>query len=495
MPRWKPLSVTHPELVTEWHPDNNLSPQEVSFGMRHKVLWKCKNCQHVWQSGIQNRTGKRKSGCLFCAGQCVHSDGHNSLLVTHPELAKEMIPELNDGVGPDQIMSGSNKKRVWTCKTISETPCGHIWSTHPYVRTRGIGCPVCANLAIHIDGRNSMRKTHPDLANEMHPTKNGEMNPDNTITGTAKKIWWVCKIISDTPCNHVWQTTGNSRFSNNAGCPACANQSLHTDGINSMRNTHPKLSEEFHPTKNGDFSPDNIIATTAERLYWQCTTLSAMPCGHIWEARRVRKLVDGLEITPCPACSNIVLHQDGRNSLAQLFPELAKEFHPSKNHDKTPENILPGSRKRVHWICTTLSENPCGHEWSTWIYKRTTGSKTGCPACSKGGFDPSKPSQYYVIRIENEDGDTILYKGGISNEFSKRFSQHEERFARQQRSSNWKLVVEEISDFTNGQDARDLETKLLGIKEIRAPNVADVSSELFIVNPLDYAREMGYFHG
>ena len=46
-----PLSVTHPELVPEWHPTKNgaLLPEQFTFGSNKKVWWQCKN-GHEWEA-------------------------------------------------------------------------------------------------------------------------------------------------------------------------------------------------------------------------------------------------------------------------------------------------------------------------------------------------------------------------------------------------------------------------------------------------------------
>ena len=67
---------------------------------------------------------------------------------------------------------------------------------------------------------------------------------------------------------------------------------------------------------------------------------------------------------------------DKENSLAYRFPELAKEWHPTKNGSLRPESIAAHSGKRVWWKC-----NSCGYEWMTDICSRTNG--TGCPECKK----------------------------------------------------------------------------------------------------------------
>lgn len=55
-------------------------------------------------------------------------------------------------------------------------------------------------------------------------------------------------------------------------------------------------------------------------------------------------------------------------------PELAKEWHPTKNGDLTPYDVTYGSLKKVWWQCEK------GHEWKARIGKRNLGD--GCFRCS-----------------------------------------------------------------------------------------------------------------
>ena len=74
----------------------------------------------------------------------------------------------------------------------------------------------------------------------------------------------------------------------------------------------------------------------------------------------------------------------------------------------------------------------------------------------------------------------------------RRVPEHQTVFAKHQRSSNWTLRLIETVDFELGRDAKILEARLLKAREIRAPDIEDVSKELFLHNPLDYARDRGW---
>ena len=304
---------------------------------------------------------------------------------------------------------------------------------------------------LHSDGRNSMENTHPELAIEY------QGDASIIVAGTGKRLDWKCST-----CDHLWKTTGHSRY-HHGGCRACLNLTIHSDGINSMENTHPELAIEYQ----GDAS--KIIAGTHTRLDWKCST-----CEHEWKTSGLNRT----QGTGCSFCAEKCLHSDGRNSMGNTHPELANEYQGDAS------KIVAGTSTRLDWKCST-----CDHEWKAVGSNRVQG--TGCPDCTEYGYDKTKPGQYYVIRILNRSGDTILYKGGISNNYKKRIKQHKAKFKDHHRSKKWQLHLDEVVRFEDGNRAWVLERKLLGTK-IRSNKISGLSSELFDSNPLDCARENGW---
>ena len=63
-------------------------------------------------------------------------------------------------------------------------------------------------------------------------------------------------------------------------------------------------------------------------------------------------------------------------SLAEVNPELAKQWHPTKNGDLTPNDVKAGSSKKVWWKCDKGDD----HEWETAIGNRSIGK--GCSICA-----------------------------------------------------------------------------------------------------------------
>lgn len=75
----------------------------------------------------------------------------------------------------------------------------------------------------------------------------------------------------------------------------------------------------------------------------------------------------------CPYCSNQLVCKD--NNLFVRYPEVAKEWNYIRNNGLLPEDILPGSHKKVWWVCDE------GHGWVA-IPNNRTSNVTGCPNCA-----------------------------------------------------------------------------------------------------------------
>lgn len=64
------------------------------------------------------------------------------------------------------------------------------------------------------------------------------------------------------------------------------------------------------------------------------------------------------------------MNKKGR-SLSTIHPNLAREWHPTKNENLKPENVTSGSHNKVWWRCFE------GHEWEVTVDNRSNGCR--CP--------------------------------------------------------------------------------------------------------------------
>ena len=493
------LATKYPEIAKEWNyeKNTNLLPQDIRPGSHKKYWWKCSKCGHEWLASPNNRTN-HNSKCPACTQASGHVKGKTDLATTHPELEKEWHPTKNKDVNPCDVKSGSGKKVWWRCST-----CGNEWQASVYSRVKGGGCPSCwhsshtsfpeqtifyyvkkmfpdaisqykspflgrmeldifipsINYAIEYDGevwhkgsaklkreekkyrickskniklirfrekeapfyafiadiqfcrdklyeystlqhtiqllledlnfngigcpidvnikrdeikirelyqgkiKDSLKDLYPDVAKEWHPTKNGLLKPENFYAGSEYKAWWLCS-----KCGYEWETTIKQRTGKKLhNCPQCSHQTV-VVGKNDLATTHPHLAAEWHPTKNGNLTPKDVITAWGKKFWWKCSK-----CGYEWQATAAHRKFSK---SGCPLCANKVV-VTGMNDLETKFPHIAKEWDYEKNAPLTPNQILAGSNKKVWWICSI-----CSKSWQATISSRTHYNRTACHSCN-----------------------------------------------------------------------------------------------------------------
>jgi len=269
-----------------------------------------------------------------------------NLLVLNPGLSKEWHPVKNGNLKASDITPGSDKKVWWICEE------GHEWQSIVGNRHRlGVGCPYCSgNLACK---DNCLAVKNTKLAKDWHPTKNGDLKPEDVLPNYNKKVWWICEK------GHEWKATCNNRSQGN-NCPFCFGNKVSKNS--SLAIINPVLILEWHLTKNLPFTPKDFTANSGKKAFWVCQK------GHEWEA----VIASRNKGSKCPYCCNQKIGID--NNLAVVNPKLAKEWHPTMNKGLKPTGVSPGSDKKYWWICQK------GHEWKARIDNRRLGK--GCPYCA-----------------------------------------------------------------------------------------------------------------
>ena len=262
-----------------------------------------------------------------------YSIKEQSLAKNYPKLSKEWHPVKNRKLKPELVSCGSDKKVWWLCSK------GHEWETLIISRVSGNNCPYCGNQKL-LKGFNDFKTKNPELAKEWHPIKNGNLKPEDVISGSHKKVWWLCSK------GHEWETTIGDRTSGGNGCPFCSNNKLLV-GFNDLKTKNPELVKEWHPTKNGDLKPENFFPNSHKKVWWIC------PKGHEYESYIIYRN-NG---TGCPICSCKIIIK-GINDLETLNPNLAKYWDYKRNKEK-PSEVSIKSGKRVWWFCSK-----CKSSWN-----------------------------------------------------------------------------------------------------------------------------------
>lgn len=286
------LTERAPHLVAEWHPRNDVSPEEFGAGSQRKVWWCCP-VGHEYQARIANRS--RGTGCPTCARA-----GHNApppgLLADLPELLAQVDPDIAPA-DVAKLPTNSPVRLGWRC------PRGHRWKAK--VRNRAIagsGCPHCRGKRRAPD----LPDTRPDLAAEWHPTLNNVPDASGITAGSHRVVWWKCAA-----CAGEFRAKVFHRVRGLAKCPTCTGRVSYRD----LASESPETALLWHPALNGALSPAEVTAGSNASAWWRC------PAGHEPWSAQVAHVFMGRQ--GCPRCRKrtMVSRQE-----TELFAELQYVF-------------------------------------------------------------------------------------------------------------------------------------------------------------------------
>ena len=416
------LKTLFPTIAKEWdrNKNANLLPSQVLPGTHKKYWWICP-FGHSYQASPENRTMTNGTGCPVCAKEQQSSfpeqaiffylkqqfsNVQNRAMVFDKEI-DIFIPEINVGIEYDgyrwhtkETRSREEQKDVFLYNKgitiirikeyrekndIEQLP-NTIWINGRGNQYNNIKYAIKeivkrlnfqSNFVIDLDAdsirimemyisskkNNSLAFLRPDVAKDWDKEKNGTISQEQVSVHSGKKFWWKCSL------NHNYQMTVDARTGRNAGCPYCAGQRV-LAGFNDLKTRFPIIAAEWHPSNNGELTPESVMPGSRMKVWWICSK------GHEYSAA-ISGRTSGK--SGCPYCSGLKVI-NGETDLKTLFPEIAKEWNKEKNGALSPDSVKPFSHRKVWWIC------PKGHNYETAISDRTNNygnSKgNGCPYCS-----------------------------------------------------------------------------------------------------------------
>lgn len=502
------FATEYPKLAKEWDWEKNdhARPEDFTPRSSSKVWWRCEK-GHSWQATISNRTRGYEGGCPYCSNRKVSAasavSADNCLAQIRPDIAKDWHPYKNAPLTPTGVVAGGHKKVWWICKH------GHEWQAP--IRGRvvaGAGCPKCTNqtsrieiavyaelralfndvawrdkiaghecdiflrgrgIGVEIDGvywhrrrpaqelaksaafeaegvqlfrlreaglpllsvrdvsftwsddafpivsrlvdsmlkyarlpdderlklrtyingpglinqmlyrelvanlpapppDQSLAYKHPEIAKHWAFDLNAPLLPEHFRFASNKTVWWRCQK------SHVWEAPISNRARLGSGCPACAGQVVTAETNLAVLN--PALASEWHPTKNGNLHPEDILPKSNQDIWWQCKK------GHEWQAQPNNRAKG----SGCPYCYGRRATKE--KNLASKHPELLEEWDREKNIGLDPSDFTPRSPKKAWWRCAS------GHSWQASIVSRTK-SKSGCPECWRSR--PRPPQRKHTL--------------------------------------------------------------------------------------------------
>ena len=281
-----------------------------------------------------------------------------------------------------------------------------------------------------------------------------------------------------------------------------------------LRQKYPDIDLYWHPTKNGDLTPDNVGVRSEKIAWFRCPN----DPYHDHQARVKNKTLvadrcDGR--WGCPLCSGYYLGSP-KDSLASKQPQIAKDWHPTKNSELTPQSIPPSSNKKFWWRC------PRGHEYQLEPNQRVHRSR-GCPECSSYGYGSSQEIRIYCElkalfsdikfrhKVDGKEIDILIPNLGIGIEYDSEFY-HRDKIEEDQAKndlmarSGFHLLrvrehpLEKVTEFDVITPTRQLsKSDMNGLLESLRTIVPDMADQVVeyqhasdFINDVDYASYTSY---
>lgn len=373
------LATTHPDLAIEWDYELNgdLKPTDVTRGHDKDVWWKCER-GHFFPASPHTRTGM-KTGCRYCSNDRVWMEDddpkrRNDLEFCYPDIAAEWNYEKNGTVTPRAILPGHASDCYWICSA-----CGKEYPCKPSARTsRNQGCPRCskylhtslpeAAVAFYLglsDINASLNTRSPDGIADWPseyeldiyariPRSKGSVTPKTELLLAIEYdgARWHCgeKNVSRDKrkaalCSERGITLVRLR---EPGCPKLDDDSIviSLEKADDKRSLTAGIIELFHFLNRecGVRIPDIDCNRDAVRI-------SAFRGGSVQ-----------------------------RQSLEELYPNIAAEWDYEENGDLKPSMVTPGSGRTVAWKHWD-PVHAVYHKWEAEVVSRTA-QNSGCTICS-----------------------------------------------------------------------------------------------------------------
>ncbi len=434
-------------LLEEWDYDSNkLKPSEVSYGSHKVVNWKCSK-GHKYQKDIHSRC--QGTGCSKCSG--IIFKKRNKVFEEYPMFIDELDTDFNNFDDVKNLTCCSEKKVYWKC------PKRHKYAQTIKNKVLGKGCLICNNKIV-LKGYNDC-KTWCEINNKTDVLMDWDYDlnkykPEELTYGSSVLVNFKCHV-----CGNKWKTKLYSRLSQNTGCRECKmrvrssfpEQAIYyylkkyfLDCVNGDRNilAGKELDiyipskrvaieydgETWHTSSNKDLEKSELCFKNKIKLFRvrekNCPKIND-PYSIIFEYtyqnwQELEKIIENILELLNIRNANININRDelrikeqfysiiNDKSLGSLYPEIAKEWHPTKNGSITPNQVSAETHDSYYWLCPS-----CGNTYKAMVKNRVR-VKSGCPKCGK---DKSAKSQ--MIKIKNLDTGEIFEN---ANEAAKKYN-------------------------------------------------------------------------
>ena len=357
------------DLINEWDYQKNdgVKPSEILYGGAGKKYWWKGACGHEWDSVISSRVRERQgkskivksAGCPYCSKPPKRiMVGFNDLETWCQNNKRESILaewdyDKNDLL-PTEVSFGSGKSVWWKCNI------NHSWKTAINNRTAGskTNCPICART----------QTSFPEQAVAYYLMKEFEVLQRYRLNKREVDIYLPELSIAIEYDGMRWHKGKRQEELDEEKSENITRNSF-------LIRLRESLQENIQIQYEGKLIIIEFIAQNGKYITpsfeWALT-----------EMFRVINNLSGKKVIPSIDMSrdeySIRAHYMNtlrKNSVAEVFPELVKEWDVEKNKGVTADSFSARNNKKVWWKCSN------GHSWLATINTRSV-HKLGCPYCA-----------------------------------------------------------------------------------------------------------------
>lgn len=328
--------IVNNKLINEWDWEKNsglgLDPNKLTLGSNKKAWWICSVCGHNWFAKIGNRTALHR-GCPQCANGKQTSSPEQKIYYYIKKYFSDAINRYsNDDCGITELDVYIPSLRV----AIEYD--GGKW--HQDINKDKIKDLLCENNNINLT-----RIRDPKC-----PVYDSNCSfvylESRSLSCLADGIIYVLKTLG----------VNNPIVDFDEDFSDIEKLICHQTKENSLAKLFPDVAAEWNYTKNGSLMPENVLAHSGKRVWWECSI-----CGHEWIAD-ICSRVDG---TCCPECKKEKIRQ--AQSEPVYCPELGQQFR--SGWDAARQTGIPQST--ISRCCLGLGKSAGKHpvtgEKLTWI--------------------------------------------------------------------------------------------------------------------------------
>ena len=360
-----------------WDAERNGEPAEALErylpGTHKKFFFRCGVCGYSFPKPIAPRDIDGKLRCPECGnGRSREVTERSCLASRFPQIAKELVDEMNGGLNGRNIRPSYQKSPLWFC-----CPEGHLYQAWVYNRTgRGDGCPRCGQRK----KTSFMEQTiFYYLKKCSRGVRNNQMDRGNSIDVLLREMQVVVEYNSLYYHMRAWDKQETEAVERSLDKYQRLSRYYRIFVVTEWEREAKALTELNSPLIRPILVPVYAYAKQTFSDYNQKILellRLVFPDRESYPSVDIQR--DELEILTQYVSSAV------EHSFQDRHPQLAKDWDWQRNGTLAPNMFAPNALHKFYWVCRS-----CGRSYRMSMGNRQKVNPDTCPFCCRKSRYPS----------------------------------------------------------------------------------------------------------